>query len=67
MEQQRAHWERERPTARVPVSRPPGSGAAWIAMTAAASASGTHKLASTKEERKVGPLCPAVTAATLGT
>lgn len=41
--------------------------AAWIAMTAAASAGGTHKLASTKEERKVGPLRPAVTAAPLGT
>uniref|UniRef100_A0A8C4U6Y2 HES6 protein n=1 Tax=Falco tinnunculus TaxID=100819 RepID=A0A8C4U6Y2_FALTI len=52
--QQRAHRERERPTAQVPPSHPvlpawPG----WIRMTATTAAGGTHKLASTKEERKL--------------
>lgn len=38
----------------IPSSRHPGR-AGWITMTAAATPGGTHKLASTKEERKVGP------------
>lgn len=57
-ERQRACRDRERPTTRVPPPRPcprsvPGR-PGWITMTAAATASGVHKLSSTKEERKVG-------------
>lgn len=55
-EQQRACWEQ--PATQVPPSHPVRQAlAGWITMTAAAATAGsTHKLTSTKEERKVGPL-----------